>query len=292
MKKTVNNHILRIARDIKPFNVSWHITDRCNYNCQFCFRPVHGNELNLAKAKKVIDRLVEAGLKKISWSGGEPMLWKGIIDLIEYTKSKGIITMLITNGELLTKRRLDRLEKCLDWLNLPLEGSNAKMNELMTRKKGHFDRVIKLLERVKKKKIKLKINTVASRLNKDDIENIIPIIKDYRIKRWKLFQFYPVRWIGKRNMQLFALKESDFLRIKEVILPMIDKDKCMVVFETNSDMDRSYFAIAPDAEVYVSHNYRDYFIGNLLKDDPKDIFNHPILDKVKYWERSRWLTRG
>lgn len=275
---------------LQPFNASWHIIERCNYDCKFCFRPDHGKDLSLDEAKLVIDKLIEAGLKKISWAGGEPLLWKGIIELIEYTKSKGIITMLITNGRLLTEDRLERLEKCLDWLNLPLEGSTSEMNDKMTRSVGHFDQTLRLMEWANgTKNVKLKINTVAARQNKDDIVNMIPLIKKFDVKRWKIFQFYPVRRIAKMNKAIFTMQESEFLRIKEEVVPQFRKDECMVVFETNADMDRSYFAIAPDSEVYISYNYDDYFIGNLLKEDPEKIFCNPVLDKIKYWERSKWF---
>lgn len=271
------------------FNVSWHITDRCNYNCEFCFRPVHGKELTLSEAKKVIDKLALIGLKKISWSGGEPLLWRGIEDLIEYTKKKGISTMIISNGELMGERDQKKLLENLDWLNLPLEGPNAEMNELMSRKKGHFGRTIKLMEWANKNKINLKINTVASRINKDEIINMVPFIKKYKVKRWKIFQFYPIRWVSRNNRSKFQMKESDFLRIKEEVEKLMEGTDCMVVFESNKDMDRSYFAIAPDSSVFVSLNGQDSFIGNLLKDEPKLIWQNPLIDKVKYWNRSKWL---
>lgn len=271
------------------FNVSWHITDRCNYNCEFCFRPVHGTEVTLIEAKTVIDKLASIGLKKISWSGGEPLLWQGIEDLIEYTKKKGIVTMIISNGELMGERNKKKLMENLDWLNLPLEGPNAEMNELMTRKKGHFDRTIKLMEWANKNKIKLKINTVASRINKDEIINMVPLIKKYKVERWKIFQFYPIRWVSRSNKGKFQMKESDFLRIKEEVEKLMEGFNCMVVFESNKDMDRSYFAIAPDASVFVSYNGQDSFIGNLLKDEVKLIWQNPLIDKLKYWNRSKWL---
>jgi radical S-adenosyl methionine domain-containing protein 2 len=285
MKKS----LLLESKKINLWNVSWHITDRCNYNCKFCFRPKHGREVSLEKAKKVVDKLARAGLTKISFAGGEPLLWKGMLELIEYTKKKGIVTMLITNGELLDSKKQKRLVSCLDWLNIPLEGPSSRMNELMTRKKGHFNRTIKLMKWANDNNIKLKVNTVAAKQNKDVICEMVDLIKKYKVKRWKVFQFYPVRGIAKKNKQMFVITGSDFLRIKEEVLRLMENRGCMVVFETNDDMDRSYFAVSPDSEVFVSYKGIDFFIGNLYKEKIKNIWSHPILDKVKYWERSRWV---
>ncbi|MFC1711287.1 radical SAM protein [Patescibacteria group bacterium] len=277
-----------------PINVSWHITFECNYDCLFCFRPNFGGECSLDEAKKIIDKLAKAGLKKISWGGGEPLLWKGMYELIEYTHNLGISTMLITNGELLDKTKIKKLEKSLDWLNLPLDGSNEKMQSLMTRKKGHFKRVKNIINFIKKNKINisLKINTVASRINKDDIVNIAKFVKANKIERWKIFQFYPIRMMSIKNKVLYQMKDSDFLRLKEEIMPSFKKTKQMVVFETNEDMERSYFAISSSGKVYVSHKGKDYIIGDLKKDSIEKIWKNDLLDKLKYWERSKWVLRN
>ena len=280
-----------VTPQITPINVSWHITFKCNYHCLFCFRPDFGKECNLKQAKKIIDKLAKAGLKKISWGGGEPLLWKGIFELIAYTHSLGISTMLITNAELLTKKDIRQLAPVLDWLNLPLDGSNEKIQVLMTRKKVHFRRIMEIITFIRENKIniKLKLNTVAAKINKDDIINIAQIVKKNKIERWKIFQFYPIRHLGKKNRQFFQIKESDFLRIKEEIEPLFRGNDQMIVFETNKDMERSYFAIAPSGKVYVSHKGKDYIIGDLKIDSVKKILQNDLLDKLKYWERSRWV---
>jgi len=199
--------------------------------------------------------------------------------------------MIITNGELLDFKKVKKLEKNLDWLNLPLDGSCDKIQDLMTRKKGHFSRTMKIINYIRNNNldINLKINTVASRLNKDDIINIAKIIKRKKIKRWKIFQFYPIRQTGAENYKIFSMKESDFLRIKEETLPLFKKSQKMVVFETNQDMERSYFAIAPSGKVYVSHKGQDYIIGDLKFDSVKKIWQNKLIDKVKFWERSKWV---
>ena len=161
----------------------------------------------------------------------------------------------------------------------------------MTRKEGHYGRAMNIIDFVRKKniKIKLKINTVASKINQDDIINIARLIKSKKIERWKIFQFYPIRMMGMKNKSLFEMKESDFLKLKEKIVPLFTKMKQMVVFETNKDMERSYFAISPGGKVYVSYKRKDYVIGDLKKDSVKKIWQNELIDKLKFWERSRWI---
>ncbi len=272
-----------------PVNVTWMITNRCNYNCEFCFRFFERKELDYKTAVKITDKLAAAGLRKISWAGGEPLLWPRMMDLIDYTHQHSIDTMLISNGELITQDMIARFKENLDWLNLPLDGSSPEMSNAMTRKEGHFQRVIKIFDQLKDSGVKLKINTVASKINIDDIVNMVPLIKRFNIKRWKIFQFYPVRGDAVDSADKFSLSPKRFEQVRKTVTDMIDSQDCMVVFENNEQLEESYFALTPDGLVYVSHKGKDIFIGDLKTDDVNDIWNHPSLNKDKYWERSKWV---
>lgn len=276
-------------KKIRPINVSWMITNRCNYNCEFCFGEFEEEELDLETAKKVIDKLQKAGLKKISWAGGEPLLWPHMMDLIDYTHSLGVTTMLITNGELINQQVLLKLKENLDWLNLPLEGSTAKMNELMTRKQGHFQRTVKIFDQLKDSQIKLKINTVATKINIDDIVNMVPLIDKYNIKRWKIFQYYPIRGRSIASQEKFLLELDEFEKVRNQVMAMVDSDKCMVVFENCEQLEDSYFSITPSGLVYVSKDDKDVTLGDLKTQSIEEIWSHVALDKKKYWERSKWV---
>jgi radical S-adenosyl methionine domain-containing protein 2 len=265
------------------------ITNRCNYNCEFCFGSFEEEELDLETAKKITKKLVDAGLAKISWAGGEPLLWPGIMDLIDYTRSLGVQTMLISNGELITDEVAEKLKTNLDWLNLPLEGSTSEMNEEMTRKKGHFERVIKLFKLFEHSRVKLKVNTVASKINIADIINMVPLIKKYGVKRWKIFQFYPVRGRAVEFKDKFLLDTNKFEQVRNQVLAQFEPDECMVVFENNEELEDSYFSITPTGLVYSSQAGSDVCLGDLKTQDIEDIVSHPALDKEKYWHRSKWV---
>lgn len=278
-------------KKVQLINVSWFITSRCNYHCEFCFGFKKRPELDLDQAKKIINKLVAAGLKKISFAGGEPLLWPHITDLIAYTKSLGVTTMLITNGELLTEKLFQEFERSLDWMNLSLEGSDPQIHDLSTRKQGHFQRTIQHLERLQNTSIKIKINTVATKINIDDLINIAPIIKKYHVRRWKIFQFYAVRELAIKNKDKFILFNDKYEAERARIIPLFDKRKTCVVFENNQELEDSYFSITPDGYAYLSHQGKDIFFGDLKTEDIQKILQHPCFNKDKYWERSKWVLQ-
>jgi len=73
------------------------------------------SELPVDGWKRIIDRF-SGHYFIFTFTGGEPLLYEGLDDLINYTSHKGIVG-LCTNGSLLTEERLKRL-KTLDYLNL------------------------------------------------------------------------------------------------------------------------------------------------------------------------------
>jgi len=280
----------KINKKIPLISVCWLLTSNCNYKCGFCFKVVSKRDLYYNEAEKILKKIAKYGVKKISFSGGEPLLWTGTIDLIRAAKSYGMITMLITNGSLISNKEINGFNGILDWLTLPLDGSSDKKQQLAGRKKNHYTNTVNLLKLLKNTQIKTKINTVFSKRNWDDMENIFGIIKKYNIKRWKIFQFNPIRFSGLKNKKKYMTTKAKFEQIKKKILSLVDNDKISVYFGSVRDQEESYFTIAPDGTVYVSKNNKDLFIGDLKVNEMEDIWmKNRIIKKEKYWQRAKWI---
>lgn len=57
----------------KPTSVNYHFSRVCNYGCQFCFHTeTNNNKLKLEEAKRGLQLLKEAGMKKINFAGTAP----------------------------------------------------------------------------------------------------------------------------------------------------------------------------------------------------------------------------
>ncbi len=77
------------------------LTDKCNFRCSYCRGPKTGYEGSLAleEAKSVIDIWATENVQNVRFSGGEPIYWKGLEDLIKYTAQRGTKRIAIsTNG--------------------------------------------------------------------------------------------------------------------------------------------------------------------------------------------------
>jgi len=103
-----------IARVIQSrrYPVLAHIVPirRCNLSCAYCNEyDKISNPVPTAEMLRRIDLLAGLGTGIVTFSGGEPLLHPDLDQMIRRVRSHGIIATLITNGYLLSKDRIERL---------------------------------------------------------------------------------------------------------------------------------------------------------------------------------------
>lgn len=78
--------------------IVWHITDRCLYNCMYCFATKMDGEVNISEIEKYGERFKLLGVQKIDISGGEPLLYRQLPELCSYLYNMGIGLTITTRG--------------------------------------------------------------------------------------------------------------------------------------------------------------------------------------------------
>lgn len=118
---------------------------RCNLSCTYCnefddfSKPVPIEEM-----LRRIDRLAELGTTIITQSGGEPLLHPDLDRIVERVRSHGILAGMITNGYLLTRERIERLNRAgLDHLQISID--NALPDETSKKSMKVLDQKLVLL---------------------------------------------------------------------------------------------------------------------------------------------------
>ena len=106
-----------------PLSLCWQITKKCNYNCPFCLSGQQKlYELPLEKIKEIIDILAAANLIRIDFTGGEPMMRKDFMEIIKYASSKGIETLITSNGSVYSDEIAKTLLETNTLLLISLDG--------------------------------------------------------------------------------------------------------------------------------------------------------------------------
>jgi MoaA/NifB/PqqE/SkfB family radical SAM enzyme len=96
---------------------------RCNLDCAYCneYDKV-SNPVPLETMLRRIDNLADLGTTIITLSGGEPTLHPDLDQIISRIRQRGAIATLITNGLLLTRERIQRLNRAgLDYLQISID---------------------------------------------------------------------------------------------------------------------------------------------------------------------------
>lgn len=273
-----------------PNSICWNITRKCNDICKFCYRDTLSEDLNFESNKKILDNIIDSGVKKITFAGGEPLMYDHILDLIKYAKENKMITSLTTNSILLSEELLCQLEEYLDCITLSLDANSSELQVMMTRNKNHFNNVIHVLDLIKHNNLsmKVKINTIVSKINKEEVKNMVELIEYYNIYRWKLFQFVPLRGFAYENKEKFYITDEEFYNIQSEILKNenLTKNK-IITFSDRNSIESSYFVIFPNGDVKISTDLSDKIVGNLMKDSIADIWKNKFYEKNLHIERTK-----
>ena len=173
------------GRKINYLRVS--LTDRCNLRCEYCMpgkgidnKLKHEDILTLEETYEIIKDFVELGIDKIRFTGGEPLVRKGIVDLIKKVdKLEGVreITMT-TNGILLKKMGQALKEAGLDRVNISLDTLNEERYTEITRG-GKLSQVMEGIEEAMRVGLTpIKINTVlVGGFNDDEIQDLVNLTR-------------------------------------------------------------------------------------------------------------------
>lgn len=201
--------------------VCWNLTNICNEDCVFCFRDLVESAISLEDNMNILNKLSLLDVSSITYAGGEPLLYKGIKELLAYSRSLGIKNNLITNGSLLNKDNIKEYLCNVDKLTFSIDSPSEYVNESNGRGKNHYQHIKELLPYIKREfpNLVLEINTVATNMDLQEVDFMFEAIGSelsfYGIKKWKISRFCPLRGYAKERRNLFDIPDQVFDAIKD-----------------------------------------------------------------------------
>jgi MoaA/NifB/PqqE/SkfB family radical SAM enzyme len=106
-----------------PFLVHIIPMRRCNLDCGYCneYDDV-SKPVPLEEMKRRLDLLADMGTSMITISGGEPLMHPELEEVIRHMRKRGMYTGMITNGFLLSKERINKLNDAgLEYLQISID---------------------------------------------------------------------------------------------------------------------------------------------------------------------------
>jgi cyclic pyranopterin phosphate synthase len=169
------------GRSIDYLRVS--VTDRCDLRCVYCmpeqmqFLP-KPDVLSIAELDRLCSTFIGLGTKKLRLTGGEPLVRKGFMDLVErlsrHLRSCALHELtLTTNGTRLAAHAADLARFGVMRINVSLDTLDPQVFARLTRG-GDLNRVLAGLDAADAAGLKVKLNTVAlARDNRAEIPQML-----------------------------------------------------------------------------------------------------------------------
>jgi radical S-adenosyl methionine domain-containing protein 2 len=172
--------------------VNLHVWGKCNLACLYCYGtfPQRPRSLSREAWEKILDILRDAGVRRVTFSGGEPALHPELLGMLSHAHDVGLQTAIITNGTHLTDAMLARL----DLVGITLDSARDEVLTALGRKPrdcaSYLALVRDLCFRTHQAGVRLKINTVVTTHNA--YEDLTDELLRLGPAKWKPLQFVHV----------------------------------------------------------------------------------------------------
>ena len=244
----------------KVTTVNFHLVKHCPMACNFCYarfddviRDTKVSKLGLPteQARAVVTELAKLGFEKINFAGGEPLLRKDLPELIRYAKSLGLVTSIISNGQLITADWIKSVYGHLDQIGISVDSAlssrRVQMGRAINGKPLMNDDYLDRAALIRLANISLKINSVVTAQNFD--EDMSDFIRQLAPQRWKVFQALQIDGQNDLDAALIRCPDLAFELFRRTHAGLKSQG-IRTVFEGNDDMTASYAMVDPYGRFY------------------------------------------
>lgn len=249
------SHLLQFSRDKKPV-VVWNMTRRCNLRCVHCYSSSqnirYGNELTPAEAKAMIRDLATFGSPVILFSGGEPLMHRGLPELARYAVDQGMRAVISTNGTLITRQNAAAFKEIgLSYVGVSLDGMKVTHDHFRG-VEGAFDTAMKGIRTCRDLGIKVGVRFTINRHNVEDVPAIFDLLEKENIPRCC---FYHLVYSGRGS---------------KLIGEDLSHDQTRALLDLIMDRTKDLFSRGLEKEILTVDNHADgpYLYLRLQKENP------------------------
>jgi AdoMet-dependent heme synthase len=135
-----------------PYDVYVHLTNKCNLQCPYCYnktdretkiklekRGLVAPTMSTDEFKELLDKLITYNVRRILFTGGEPLLRPDAMELIAFARErsderkaaggKAVNLEMLTNATMIKPEIAERMCQLLDTVTISLDGHEAHIHE-------------------------------------------------------------------------------------------------------------------------------------------------------------------
>tara|TARA_B100001063_G_scaffold223114_1_gene230047 strand:- start:584 stop:1645 length:1062 start_codon:yes stop_codon:yes gene_type:complete len=186
LKPKLEDHGKKYTGKKISLSTTFSVTFVCNFECSHCGADIDNSKAKLDiqsdKILSLIKEMSESGMIRVGFTGGEPLVRKGIDNIIQTSADNNLMISLTTNGWFV-KRYSDVL-KNVNLLTVSIDGTEGT-HDFIRRKKGSFAKAIEAVKIAKANNIPVLVNTTIMSANLDNIPEMNKLMKELNVN-WSL----------------------------------------------------------------------------------------------------------
>jgi len=295
---------------IAPVRIYFELTGRCNLACRLCFAESHpGGEIGMPKDLifRLLEDMKKSGVINVRFTGGEPTSREDWYEILHYAKELGLVIALSSNGVFHnideTVEKIKSLEP--EQVTFSIDGMRETHDYI--RGNGTFDKMVTALEKLKKKNVNLRLTTILTEMNINEIPEIVEFASRYV----KIINFVFMRVMGRakenKNLSLTYKKHHETAGI---ITELQKKYPHLLIFHSAKTLPKDFlrpeassglsFAsayantslnVAYDGTIwphhYAAHQEPSLMLGKYTEDSLLQIWTKSEkLDKFRNWTKA------
>jgi len=242
-----------------PASATISLTKLCQCECEHCSAFYYNNTgkkgLGLNELKAAIQETVDLGVTNIILLGGEPLLFKGIFELIQSIPKELTSVIMFTNGEFLTKENCEKLKRAgLLGAFVSVDSTDPEEHNRLRQRKGLFDKAMQGISNMNSAGLFPGISSylTTERLNEGIFEEMMELAKDNGAREVTFFDAIPSgKWLKEDSC---ILKQADRLKINELVRAYRKKENYpgLSVQSTMTSECGSAFCFAANTQFYLT----------------------------------------
>lgn len=179
------------------YHAVWEVTEACNLRCRHC----HANsekggpdELTTQEGFAFLDQLARIPrFQMLAYSGGEPMVRPDIDDLLAYSKKRGLVNVIASNGTLIDLPRARELKRLgVKGLAVSFDSTDPAIHNHIRRSPTAFERALRGIEACKQAGMVLQINFTAMRENVATLDEVVRFCHEIHADIMLCYQLVPM----------------------------------------------------------------------------------------------------
>lgn len=178
-----------------------HPTRRCNLRCLHCYSSSSPEERGALDAALLFDAVSDAAAEGYNWislSGGEPLMYAPLPQLLRHARACGMNTALVTNAMLLDAKRLDAIQPGTDLVVISIDGVPASHNKMRGSPRA-FELTASRMSLLRERGIAFGIIFTLTQHNLDELPWVVDFAREQGAK---LVQVHPLEDVGAASAKL------------------------------------------------------------------------------------------